>query len=350
MNYRFGILIAFVFLAYCSCSNGKKSMWGTRKKKEDTNNRASREHIIKERFVMDVEPKTRLGRAKRSKTDPYDELLVDEILATIQDLDIDTVVDSISAALRDFVASDEFDNLVTPDSIQQIISQLPQEFKEISAFQDVFASEYFTNPVSLKLQLLDGINMIGMKVRELRDTMNDRGSIAEFLGGVPHEFKQLLSTLLTGGDILGNLSRLVNTLPGLSGEQRALILSIISSSENSDTTTGSTTAPVAANLMTEMLQQVDDALIEQIRSEYISNPEVAEVLLAGLDLDPALLLDQEQFAAWFRSSIADAAVMVGSQWTVGSLLPDDSNNYDGDDEKKEREKEYHSRHRSSMAL
>lgn len=179
--------------------------------------------------------------------------------------------------VEEMMKSEDFDKLVTPESIQGILQQFPGMAANPEV-AELFQSPQLQDPEVLKQTLREGLNTVKAAIPELLNLINDPIRMAELMEQLPPEMQLLVEGMRTGD--MSMFRSLVDNLPGLDSDQKAMLKSLMDG--NTD-------------ILTDQLQKVlgDSDQIEAARQQFLESPEMAEAL--GIPME--VLNDPKQWAS-----------------------------------------------------
>jgi hypothetical protein len=231
-----------------------KGMWGSRRKKEKDE---EAEISLDSSFEAISRRTDVLNRRKE-----VDKLPAKQTYESTKSNPIKTLIITYLKVVEDLLKSDEFDNYVTPESIQNIFNQIPQvsNYPELEA---ILKSPEFQNPVVLKQTIRDGLNLIKVNADEIAETFTNPEKLAAVFEKLPPEVKQIFESIKNGDT--SELKEIINNLTGLEDSHKELINNLLD---------GNT------NIISDALQSLigDSSKIEAARLQFKSNPAMATAM------------------------------------------------------------------------
>ena len=172
----------------------------------------------------------------------------------------ETIVTAINAyieMMEKMVATPEFSQLVTPESMKAILNQIPgiSSYPEMASMLD---SDEFSNPEVLKQTMLEGIKAFRDGADQLAELLSDPLQISTLLEQLPDEVRSVVNSVLSGD--MSAVKRMINDVPGLASSQKKLLTSMLD---------GANPSALQENVE-EILS--DPQQVETARQQMLANP------------------------------------------------------------------------------
>lgn len=254
-------------------------MWGSRKKKDDEGETQA---------TVTPQKKVEAPRKRGSEAIQSQGTLVDTIgnVASSNGFGGTGIEDMVKMYLNmvdELIDSDDFEKLVNPESIKNILDQFPGVM-ENPDLATIFSSAEFNNPALLRSTMKEGIKLLKSSMSDIMGILADPSKISEFTSQLPPEFRSLLQGI-TSGDLSG-LKDVINTLPGLEDSHRSILTNLVEGKTD--------------GLAQELKQLLGDGdQIEAARQQFLANPEVAQ----QMGIPPEVLNDAKQWAKLMEQGI-----------------------------------------------
>lgn len=239
------LLLVLVILGTIFLSIDSKGMWGSRKKREES----------------DEAPKPTIPEIRK----PRDSRQSSPI-SKKSDLSsgIESLIDSYVQLMEDLIQSENFEKLVTPESVEAILEQIPG-FGDNDELKSLFMSPEFKDPKQLKATMLQGLNMIRSYSREIVDTLADPEKLEELLGSLPPELRPIAEAVKSGNanELQSIIVSMMDALPGVDESQKDFIKSLLMG--NTDN-------------LTQNVRKIlgDEQHLENVRQQLLASPAMAE--------------------------------------------------------------------------
>eukprot|EP01038_Epipyxis_sp_PR26KG_P015764 gene15764-21345_t len=172
---------------------------------------------------------------------------------------LEQLIETYLKMAEDLIESDDFQNLVSPESIRSIVEQIPgiSENPQVSA---VLNSPEFQDPILLRQQIQEGFSLIRQHVPELINYISNPEKLEELFDQLPSELRVIFDSLKSGD--FSQIKTLIDTLP-IDESQKTIINNLLD---------GNTDA--IANEFTKVLG--NKSQLEAARLNFLENPELAQ--------------------------------------------------------------------------
>lgn len=181
--------------------DGKMKMWGSRKKRDNEESAA----------VPPSKPAARDSGAGQSRSSRRRFDAKAEIPA-VDSTKFEEVFNTYISSFEQLLDSEDFDTIVSPDSIRNMMLQFPDAVN-IPELNNLLSMPEFNDPDLLKATIRDGLAMAKQSGAEIFALLSDPEKMEELLGQLPYEVKKLIEGLTTGD--FSALRDFVSTLPGI---------------------------------------------------------------------------------------------------------------------------------------
>ena len=196
------IFVVVTFLLILSIGECKK-MWGSRKKKEDT-----QEEIIKPARSSKMDILDKLNKQKSGHK--YRSSISNKVTAQVAEFE--DLFNMYLNSFEDMLESADFETIVNPQSIRQLFDQFP-EASDIPEISSLLNMPEFNDPVQLKMAMREGLKVARSSSGEISALLSDPEKLSELLSHLPPEIKKLVDGLRTGD--FTSLKDFVVNLPGI---------------------------------------------------------------------------------------------------------------------------------------
>jgi len=164
-------IILFVTLLLCFvCLASGRGIWGSRKKKDD------------EDVAVNVPKQQRYTPGRKNRNN----FGSNEVSENIRNM-----LNAYTTMMETLVDSPEFDSMITPESIQNIIKQVPG-YDDNAELNELINSPQFSNPDLLKATIIEGINTLKTYTDTIIEFINDPVKMQEIMDQVPDNMKEIL--------------------------------------------------------------------------------------------------------------------------------------------------------------
>jgi lipase chaperone LimK len=196
---------------------------------------------------------------------------------------METMMSGYISMMEELVESPDFDTLVTPDSLRQMLDAVPGAAGMASQVKAILESPQFADPAVLRATLREGVRTMKAYSSQMLEVFSDPSKMTEMLAQLPEEQRSAITALMSG-----DMSQLTSMLgqTGLGGSQKKLLDSMLS---------GDTAALNEA--AAEVLYDSDQ--IEAARLEFLKEPALAEMF----GISKEVLEDSEQWAAVMKEGL-----------------------------------------------
>jgi len=163
--------IVLILLLCLACIVAGRGIWGSRKKKDD------------EELAVNV-PKQQKNIPGRNRGNNFGNN--NDVADNIRNM-----LNAYTTMMETLVTSPEFDSMITPDSVKNIIMQVPG-YDENAELQQLIHSPQFSNPDLLKATIVEGINTLKTYTDTIIEFVNDPVKMQEIIDQVPDNMKEIL--------------------------------------------------------------------------------------------------------------------------------------------------------------
>lgn len=299
------LLLSMIMIALAIVVDGK-GMWGSRRKKdkkEDSDDIASANIDLSGQMNMNKRP----GKSQRMAPGGVGS---DGSVGSVGSEMEETIRMYLDLADQ-YLSGPEFDQFVTPQSIQNMISMIPADALENPDVAAMIKSPELANPEILKMNLRQGLQQVRLYASQIA-ALIDAGpeaideAISQAIPGIPMETRQMILALMKGDT--SELAAMVEAQPGMDESQKAMVLAMLRGDES------------GMEAMKEMFNsKIQEALgdtsgYEESRLQFLESPEAAH----ALGITDEQLNDPNKWAELMQGSMKD----------LQSLLDNDDNSED----------------------
>lgn len=253
--YKFVVLILLIVML----SVESRGIWGSKKKeKKDKKDN----DIDYESSTNNIGANVGGAPAARMRTDNSISSRSKEVMRAVYSL-IDT--------MEEMMTKKEFIDAVTPESVQQMVMQLPGAATS-PEIQSVLESPAFTDPTMLKHTMTQGISQLRSYANELGSLLSDPASLDQLLMTLPSDIQRAIRGFLDGD--LHAVREVLERTPGLEQNQIDMVMQVLEGDLEG----------MASNLKNMVNTQLSDPkVIENTRQQLLKDPKIAESL--GISMD-----------------------------------------------------------------
>ena len=198
---------------------------------------------------------------------------------------------------EEFTESKQFDDMVTPQSIEAFMGQLSNA--NVGAANPQMAAmmsmPQFKDPDFLKQTIKEGIQMAKAYTDEIVKIFEDPAQMDALLQEIPPEARAPVLKLISGD--MSGLDDILDTIPGIHSTQKSLLKQLVS---------GDTEG------MMESVKKMfeDEGALEEARQQLIENPDMMD----AFGIDTSTVNDKAKFKEYMQNSAS----------AMGGLLQDDT--------------------------
>ena len=204
-----------------------------------------------------------------------------------------TLLNAYVQMMQELVDSPDFENLVTPDQMRGILSQLPgfTDSPEVKAMLD---SPQFQDPALLRETIMQGLLTIKTYSSEIVDMFSDPMKLTQMLEQLPQEMRTAIEGMVQGD--MSGLKQMLSMVPGISEAQQGVLMDLLDGNMSG----------LAASAK-DMLSAISPDQTEAARQQFLANPSLAE--MAGISSE--VLNDKKQFSELMAQGV-DALMAAAS--------------------------------------
>ena len=168
------VIVLVTVLLCLVCVAAGRGIWGSRKKKDD------------EEVSVNV-PKQQRNIPSRNTRNNFGNNNNNNNVAE----NIRNMLNAYTTMMETLVDSPEFDSMITPESVKNIIMQVPG-FDDNAELRELINSPQFSNPDLLKATIVEGINSLKTYTDTIIEFVNDPAKMQEIIDQVPDNMKEIL--------------------------------------------------------------------------------------------------------------------------------------------------------------
>lgn len=168
------VIFAAVLLSLVCIATGR-GIWGSRKKKEDEE--ISVTVPKQQRHTPGRNTRNSFGNNNNNNNNVAD--------------NIRNMLNAYTTMMETLVDSPEFDSMITPESVKNIIMQVPG-YDDNVELRELINSPQFSNPELLKATIVEGINTLKTYTDTIIEFVNDPAKMQEIIDQVPENMKEIL--------------------------------------------------------------------------------------------------------------------------------------------------------------
>jgi hypothetical protein len=209
------IFCACLLLTFTTNSLAARGMWGSKRKRdedEDVDDIAVAGFEVRHKMASNQQPDSRKAGAGslNSESSGLGE-------------SIESMLNVYLNLMEELVDSPDFDTMVTPEALATILEQIPglSSNPEVSALLD---SPAFTDPKQLKQTILQGMQAIRGYSSEIVDFFNSPEKIEMLLEQLPEEFKAPVAAMMQGD--MSGIKKMLKKIPGLGAAQTDMLMNL----------------------------------------------------------------------------------------------------------------------------
>ncbi len=170
---RIIILVAVLLCLVCIVAG--RGIWGSRKKKDD------------EEVSVNVPKQQRNAPSRNTRNNFGNNNNNNNNVAE----NIRNMLNAYTTMMETLVDSPEFDSMITPESVKNIIMQVPG-YDDNAELRELINSPQFSNPDLLKATIVEGINSLKTYTDTIIEFVNDPAKMQEIIDQVPDNMKEIL--------------------------------------------------------------------------------------------------------------------------------------------------------------
>lgn len=216
------IFCASLLLTFTTNSLAARGMWGSKRKRdedEDIDDIAGDMGAgfeVRHKMASNQQPDSRKAGAGSLNS-----LLSSESSGLGES--IESMLNVYLNLMEELVDSPDFDTMVTPEALATILEQIPglSSNPEVSALLD---SPAFTDPKQLKQTILQGMQAIRGYSSEIVDFFNSPEKIEMLLEQLPEEFKAPVAAMMQGD--MSGIKKMLKKIPGLGAAQTDMLMNL----------------------------------------------------------------------------------------------------------------------------
>ena len=213
------IFCASLLLTFTTNSLAARGMWGSKRKRdedEDIDDITNPGFEVRHKMASNQQPDSRKAGAGSLNS-----LLSSESSGLGES--IESMLNVYLNLMEELVDSPDFDTMVTPEALATILEQIPglSSNPEVSALLD---SPAFTDPKQLKETILQGMQSIRGYSSEIVDFFNSPEKIEMLLDQLPEEFKAPVAAMMQGD--MSGIKKMLKKIPGLGAAQTDMLMNL----------------------------------------------------------------------------------------------------------------------------